>query len=117
MQAVTDEIDMVKGEGKTENNSRFIAYAAGVKHENDIQAAYLKVKTEFASASYVVCAHRLLKTDHSQQILEDYADDWKASQNVSSLVILKTTFDTYTLTALGSGCNIANLEEVQNKVV
>lgn len=73
MMDLADEIDMVKGKTVMEEKSKFLAYAAAVHTEEDIQAAYLKVKTKFSDATHVVCAYRLQNGD--SPILEDYQDD------------------------------------------
>lgn len=70
---LADEIDMVKGEEEVKHKSKFVAYAAAVQDLKDVQAAYVKVKTKFASASHVVCAYRL-PGKHSPT-LQDYTDD------------------------------------------
>lgn len=70
---LAEEVDLVKGKEKKESKLHFVAFAAAVDDEKEIQAAYLKVRTKFADATHVVCAYRLRKGDST--FLEDYADD------------------------------------------
>lgn len=64
---------MTKGDDETQSGSKFIAYAAAVQDLDDIKAAYLRVKTKFASASHVVCVYRLPGKETPN--LQDYSDD------------------------------------------
>lgn len=84
---LADEIDMVKGKERAEQNSRFLSYAAAVKDEDDIKAAYLKVKTKFPGASHVVCAYRLQGED--TPYLQDYIDDGEIGAGRTILKVLK----------------------------
>lgn len=82
-----EEIDMVKGEDEVQAESKFIAYAAAVQDHADIQAAYVRVKTKFASASHIVCAYRLPgKETHT---LQDFADDGEIGAGRVILNVLK----------------------------
>lgn len=84
---LASEIDMIKGKEETISKSFFIAYAAAVHDQDDIRAAYLKVRTKFADATHVVCAYRLPgKNTHNMQ---DYVDDGEIGAGRVVLNVLK----------------------------
>lgn len=84
---IADEIDMVKGKDNTTQSSKFIAYAAAVQDAQDVQAAYIKVRTKFADATHIVCAYRL-QGSHTPT-LQDYVDDGEFGAGRILLNVLK----------------------------
>lgn len=68
-----EELDIVLGDTKHQDKSKFISYAVAVEDTEDIQAAYVKLKMKFADATHISCAFHL--PGANTPLNQDYIDD------------------------------------------
>lgn len=82
-----DQLDIIKGIDGVRGKSRFVSYAVAVQDCADINAAYLKLKSEFTQATHISCAFRL--PGFQTHINQDYYDDGEWGCGRTMLKVLK----------------------------
>lgn len=82
-----EELDIVKGGRKIQEQSKFYSFAVAVQDFEDVQAALLQTRMKFADATHVSCAFRL--PGANTPFNQDYVDDGEFGCGRTMLKVLR----------------------------